>query len=136
MNEKKNSKLVIFGVFLVLAMAFLQGFYAIYAYLDPTAFAVLRGTELVSAGDVDWVKIYASRTMFVSLIIGYLLYRRNYEALMWAALFGTIMPTIDGLLAHGAQAPTTVFLKHMATVVYLLVTFAVLRLIVVNRANT
>ena len=118
------------GFVLVLLMALLQGGYAIYAYLDPTGFSVLRGTELFAVGDSDWVKIYASRTLFVALIIGYLLYSRNYRVLVWAALFGAVMPVADALLAYQAQAPGKVVLKHIATVVYLLITFFVLQVIV------
>ena len=88
------------GVALVFLMAFLQGMYAIYAYLDPQAFAVLRGTELFVPADADWVKIYASRTLFVAIIIGLLLALKEYKILVWASLFGTVMPATDALLAH------------------------------------
>lgn len=122
------------GFMLVLLMALLQGFYAVFAYLDPAAFSNLRGTVLASTGDLDWVKIYASRTLFVSLIIGYLLYLRNYKILVWAALFGTVMPVTDGWLAYQAGASFDVVAKHVATVVYLIATFIVLQT-VVKREN-
>jgi len=111
-------------------MAVLQGGYAIFAYVDPAAFSVFRGTDLLDAGDSDWVAIYASRTLFVALITGYLLYRRNYKVLAWAALFGAVMPVTDALLAYQAQAPDKVVFKHIATVIYLLVIFFVLQVIV------
>ena len=111
-------------------MALLQGGYAIFAYVDPAAFSVFRGTDLLDAGDSDWVAIYASRTLFVALIIGYLLYWRNYKVLAWASLFGAVMPVTDALLAYQAQAPDKVVFKHIATVIYLLVTFFVLQVIV------
>ena len=118
------------GYILVLLMALLQGGYAIFAYLDPTAFSIFRGTELFDVADSDWVKIYASRTLFVALIIGYLLYWRNYKVLAWAALFGAVMPVADALFAYQAQAPDKVVFKHIATVIYLLITFFVLQVIV------
>jgi hypothetical protein len=31
-------------------MALLQGGYAIFAYVDPAAFSILRGTELLDVG--------------------------------------------------------------------------------------
>lgn len=118
---------------LVLLMALLQGFYAIYAYIDPAGFSALRGTELVAGGDADWVKIYASRTLFVALIVGYLLYLRSYKILMWVSIFGIVMPIVDATLAYQAHAPMGVVLKHVATVFYLLVTFRVLQITVKER---
>ncbi|OUR95030.1 hypothetical protein A9Q81_14810 [Gammaproteobacteria bacterium 42_54_T18] len=124
MNKKYN-KFEKVGVILVLMMALLQGFYAIFSMIDPVAFSNVRGTELFSVMDSDWVKIYGSRTLFITLLLGYLLYVRNYTALMWSALFGTVMPITDGLLAYEAQAPLKVVIKHVATIVFLLVVFFV-----------
>lgn len=115
------------GLALVLIMALIQAFYAIFSYVDPAAFAALRGTELFSPMDSDWVKIYGSRTLFITLLLGYLLYIRNYSVLMWCALLGTVMPITDGFLAYQAQAPFQVVAKHIATVVFLLVTYFVLK---------
>ena len=132
MSGQKGKFLERAGIGLVLLMAMLQAAYAIYAYLDPQAFALLRGTELFVSGDADWVKIYASRTFFVALIIGYLLMIREYKILVWASLFGTVMPATDAFLAYRAGAENVVVYKHVATVVYLLVTFYVLKLVVKN----
>lgn len=123
MNKGYNNA----GLILVLIMALIQGFYATFSYLDPAAFAVVRGTELFSPLDSDWVRIYGSRTLFITLLLGYLLYLRNYSALMWCALFGTVMPITDGFLAYEAQASFKVVFKHIATTVFLLVTFCVLK---------
>lgn len=111
---------------LVLLMTVLQGIYALHAYIDPSAFSVLRGTVLTDIGDADWVRIYASRTLFLALIIGYLLYLQNYNILKWAAIFGLVMPVTDAVLAYHAQAATQVLFKHIGTAGYLLVTFFVL----------
>jgi len=127
---KKYNKFEIAGSILVLIMALLQVFYAVFAYIDPAAFSNLRGTELFSEMDSDWIKIYGSRTLFITLVLGYLLYSRNYMALMWCALFGTVMPITDGLLAYEAKAPFKVVLKHVATIVYLLITCLVLNVAV------
>ena len=115
------------GVVLVLIMTLIQAFYAIFSFVDPAAFAVVRGTELFSPVDSDWVKIYGSRTLFITLLLGYLLYIRNYSVLMWCALLGTVMPITDGFLAYQAQAPFQVVAKHIATIVFLLVTYFVLK---------
>ena len=131
---KKMTSVEKTGFILVLLMVLLQGFYGLFAYFDPTTFASLRGTELFSNMDADWVQIYGSRTLFITLILGYLLYTRNYLILMWSALFGMVMPMTDGLLAFEAQAPIKVVLKHVATVVYLLVIFLVLKKVVAKKA--
>ncbi len=130
----KNTKLEKAGFILVLFMVLLQGFYAIFAYFDPSTFSSLRGTELFSEMDADWIKIYGSRTLFITLVLGYLLYSRNYFVLMWCALFGTVMPMTDGYLAYEAQAPIKVVFKHVATIVYLIVTFFVLKKAVTKKA--
>ena len=115
---------------LVSLMALLQGFYAVYAFIEPVGFSILRGTELATAEDMDWIKIYASRTLFIALITGLLLYQQKYKVLMWAALFATVMPITDAWLALEANAPDKIVLKHVATVIYLLATTIVLKLVV------
>ncbi len=117
------------GFVLVLLMAALQGFYAVYAYLDPNAFSGVRGTDLI-VGDEPWVQIYASRTLFIALLIGYFLYLKHYKILMMAALFGVVMPLTDGVLAYTAGADSAIIVKHVLTAIYLIVTFFVLRKIV------
>lgn len=115
------------GLILVLLMILLQGFYGMFAYLEPLSFASLRGTELFSEMDTDWIKVYGSRTLFITAVLGYLLFFRHYVILMWCALFGCVMPITDAFLAYQAQAPVNVVAKHMVTILYLLVTFAVLK---------
>jgi hypothetical protein len=126
MLKQKVSAIENAGRILVLLMAIIQGFYSFYAYIDPAAFAATRGTEL-AIGDADWARIYASRTLFITLTLGYLLYLRSYKILMALALFGIIMPVTDAVLAFQAQAPFKVTIKHIATVIYLLITFFVLQ---------
>ncbi len=135
MSEQKGRLVERIAIAMVFLMAVLQGVYAIYAYLDPQAFALLRGTELFASDDGDWVQIYASRTLFVALIIAYLLIIQEYKILAWASLFGTIMPATDAFLAYQAGAESFVVYKHVATFVYLLITFSVLKLVVKNEQN-
>jgi len=123
----KNSRLEKVAGILVFLMILLQGTYGIFAYLDPIAFSNVRGTELYTAMDADWIVIYGSRTLFITFILGYLLYVRNYLILMWCALFGLVMPVTDGILAYEAEAQFKVVVKHVATVLYLLVTYFVLK---------
>lgn len=126
MAEDNYKSYKIASFILVLLMTVLQGIYALHAFIDPSAFSVLRGTALTAIGDADWVRIYASRTLFLALIIGYLLYLQNYNILKWAAIFGIVMPVTDAVLAYHAQAPMQVIFKHVATAGYLLATFFVL----------
>ncbi len=133
--DNKKSQLEYVGFVLVLLMILLQGFYGAFAYIDPSAFASVRGTELFSPMDADWVNIYGSRTIFITLIFGYLLYTRNYSILMWGALFGIVMPVTDGILAYQAEAPFKVVFKHIATVAYLVVIFVVLKKVVAKKPN-
>jgi len=133
--DNKKSQLEYVGFVLVLLMILLQGFYGAFAYIDPSAFARGRGTELFSPMDADWVNIYGSRTIFITLILGYLLYTRNYSILMWGALFGIVMPVTDGILAYQAEAPFKVVFKHIATVAYLVVIFVVLKKVVAKKPN-
>lgn len=129
----KQSKLEKIGITLVLLMIGLQGFYGIFAYIEPTAFSALRGTDLHTNLDEDWVRIYGSRTIFISLILATLLYTKNYSVLMWSALIGIVMPATDAALAYQALAPTTVLVKHIATIVYLVITYFVLKNITLNK---
>ena len=125
--EKKHATLRTTGMILVLLMAGLQLAYALYAFADPAGFSLLRGTELFAAGDSDWIRIYASRTLFIALIIGYLLYRKHFRILAAASLLGTVMPATDAWLAYQASAGDKVVLRHAATALFLIITFAVLR---------
>ncbi|GLQ30887.1 DUF4267 domain-containing protein [Litoribrevibacter albus] len=136
MNNSNGKLLEKLACVLVFLMAALQGAYAIFSYVDPAGFSLVRGTELFSLADSDWVQIYASRTLFVALIIGYLLYLKNYQVLAWAALFGTVMPITDAYLAYEAQAENKVVIKHIATVTYLAVTFVVLNLVVKSKSKS
>ena len=114
----------------VFLIGLLQLLYAVYAYFDPAGFSVVRGTALFNTGDADWVQIYASRTLFVALIIAYLLYTKNLAALSMAALLGAVMPLTDAWLACQAQAPDKVVLKHIATLAYLMITFVMLKVVI------
>src|SRR5688572_25329916 len=114
------------GFWLVLAMALLQMFYSIYAFTSPVEFASYRGSHLTPGGDTEWVRIYASRTLFVAILLALLLLRQEVSLLKWISLLGVVMPLSDALLAYQSAAPNSIISRHLVTVVYLLVTFAVL----------
>jgi hypothetical protein len=111
-------------------MAGLQLVYALYAFADPAAFSLTRGTELFAAGDSDWVRIYASRTLFIALILGYLLYNKQFKVLAAASLVGIVMPITDAWLAYQASAADKVLLKHVMTALFLVISFMILRSVV------
>ncbi|HUG12845.1 MAG TPA: DUF4267 domain-containing protein [Opitutaceae bacterium] len=127
---KKSEALRTTGIIFVLLMAGSQLAYALYAFADPAAFSLIRGTELFAAGDSDWIKIYASRTLFIALFVGYLLYCKHFTILAIASLLGTVMPVTDAWLAYHASAGANVVLKHVATALFLVVTFVILRSVV------
>ena len=74
----RTSKFEVVGFILVLLMVLVQGFCGAFAYIDPSDISNIRGTELFSQMDSDWVNLYGSRTVFITLILGFLLYSRNY----------------------------------------------------------
>lgn len=116
------------GVWMAAGIALLQGVYAVWAFLDPSAVAAYRGGSIQGAGETLWLHTYASRTLFIALLVALLLWRRDVAALQWVALIGLIMPASDAwsavqLKAAGAEADV---IRHIATAIYLLITFAIL----------
>ena len=114
------------GFWMVAAMALLQGIYAAQAFLSPDTFAASRGTPLADNGDPAWVLTYACRTAFVSLTVVLLLARGAMSTLRWVALVALVMPAGDLLIALEAGAPRSILLRHIGTIAYLGVTFAVI----------
>jgi hypothetical protein len=114
------------GFWMAAVMALVQATYALQAYLDPAAFAAYRGTPITDSNDAIWVHTYGSRTLFVALVVLVLLLRRDLVTLKWAALIGLVMPISDALVAVRAEASLVVVLRHVATGIYLLITFVVL----------
>jgi hypothetical protein len=114
------------GFWLVLAMTLLQLFYSCFAFASPVEFASYRGSNLMAGSDAEWVRIYASRTLFVALVLGLLLLLREVTLLRWFSLLGIVMPLSDAVLAYQSAASYSIISRHLATIVYLLATFAVL----------
>ena len=72
----------------------------------------------------------------MALIIGFLLIIKEYKILVWVSIFGTVMPATDAFLAYQAGAESVVLYKHVATIIYLLITFFVLKSVVKNEHNS
>ena len=113
------------GFWMVAAVALLQGFYGVWAFVDPEALAVYRGASIEMSTE-NWVHAYGSRTLFVACVVLLLLGRGNFETLKWVALVGIIMPVSDAWTAIQATAPPVVILRHAGTAIFLLITFAML----------
>ena len=114
------------GYWLALIMALLQAAYAVQAFADPGALADFRGMSVDDPASISWVYAYGSRTLFVALVVMVLLVRRDLATLKWVAIVGMVMPLGDALVALRTEAPMAVVLRHGATAIYLLVTFALL----------
>jgi hypothetical protein len=114
------------GFWMAVVMGLLQAFYAVQALVDPSAFAIYRGTPLAAGADAAWVHTYASRTLFVALSIGYLLVRRDLATLRWIALIGLVMPVSDAVIAQNSGASISIIARHAGTVIYMIVTFMAL----------
>jgi hypothetical protein len=112
------------GFWLVLAMALLQLFYSCFAFASPVEFASYRGSKL--GHETEWVRIYASRTLFVALVLGLLLSLQEVALLRWIAVLGVVMPLSDAVLAYQSSAPSSVIARHLATIIYLFLTVGVL----------
>jgi heme A synthase len=108
-------------------MAIVQAIYALQAFVDPAGFAAYRGTPITDAAGTMWVHTYGSRTLFVALVVALLLIREELATLKWVALIGIVMPISDALVAIRAEAPLAIVLRHVATGLYLLITFIVIQ---------
>jgi Domain of unknown function (DUF4267) len=112
------------GFWLVLAMALLQLFYSCFAFASPVEFASYRGSKL--GYETEWVRIYASRTLFVALVLGLLLSLQEVALLRWISVLGIVMPLSDFVLAYQSSAPSSIIARHLATIIYLVITVGVL----------
>jgi hypothetical protein len=104
-------------------MALLQVAYALQAFVDPVALADFRGMSADDPASISWVYAYGTRTLFVALVVMVLLVRRDLATLRWVAVGGVVTPLGDALVALRTEATMAVVLRHVATAIYLLVTF-------------
>jgi hypothetical protein len=107
-------------------IALLQGFYAVWAFVDPHALAAYRGGSIEGASEALWVHAYASRTLFIALVVALLLRRGDMAVLKWVALLGVIMPASDAWSAIHSAAPASDVIRHVATAIYLFLAFVML----------
>lgn len=111
---------------MAVGIALLQGFYAAWAFVDPQAVAAYRGSSLEGDAAALWVHTYGSRTLFIALVVLFLLRRGDLPTLKWVTLFGLVMPMSDAWSAMHSADPDAGLVRHILTAVYLLLTFAML----------
>jgi Domain of unknown function (DUF4267) len=114
------------GILMAVGIALLQGFYAVWAFVDPQAVASYRGGSLAEDSAALWVHAYGSRTLFIALVVLLLLRRGDLETLKWVTLFGLVMPISDAWSATHSANPEAGIVRHVLTAAYLLLTFAML----------
>lgn len=115
------------GIWMAVGIALLQGFYAVWAFIDPQAVASYRGGPLAGDSAVLWVHAYGSRTLFIALVVLLLLRRGNLATLKWVTLLGLVMPVSDAWSAMHSADPEAGIVRHVLTAAYLLLTFAMLQ---------
>jgi hypothetical protein len=114
------------GIWMAVGIALLQGFYAVWAFVDPQAVASYRGGPLAGDSAALWVHAYGSRTLFIALVVLWLLRRGDLATLKWVTLLGLVMPLSDAWSAVHSGDPGAGIVRHVLTAAYLLLTFAML----------
>jgi Domain of unknown function (DUF4267) len=114
------------GIWMAVGIALLQGFYALWAFVDPQAVASYRGGSLEGDSAALWVYAYGSRTLFIALVVLLLLRYGDLETLKWVTLFGLVMPISDAWSAMYSNDPEAGIVRHILTAAYLFLTFTVL----------
>lgn len=94
------------GFWIGVAMAALMLVNATRCLLDPAAFSVYFGLPLTAASALPWVGVYGLRALFIGLLAGYFLLRREPGPLQWVAAFAIVMPLGDAWLVHSNGGTT------------------------------
>jgi hypothetical protein len=97
------------------------------AFFTPAAFAEYFGLPLSDSNATAFVFVYGIRALFLGVFGAALLLRRSYPALALFVLVATIMPLGDAILVALAGAAPTVILRHCIVIVFLGVTWYLLR---------
>ncbi|MEI8145244.1 MAG: DUF4267 domain-containing protein [Alphaproteobacteria bacterium] len=104
-----------------------QAVNAVRAFADPSGFAAFYGTPIIDPRDIAFIYVYALRTSFIAILVAFFLIRQQVEALKWMALAALVMPIGDALLVTLAHGSPLTIARHVATAIYLGVTFLVFR---------
>jgi hypothetical protein len=114
------------AVWLSALIAVMMAYNAWQALSDPAAFATRFG--LAGAADVDtgFIRVYASRALFLALVTAVLLAARQFRALGLFALVAVVMPVADALQVSAASGPQSIVVRHVVIAIYLIATGALL----------
>ena len=115
------------GFWLAAAIGTFQAVNAVRAILDPSGFAAYFGTPIIDPRDIGFVYVYGLRTGFIAILVALFLVRQQVDALKWMALAALVMPIGDALLVTFAHGSPLTIARHVATAIYLGVTFLALR---------
>jgi len=88
----------------------------------PAAFPTYFGLPLANPGDIGFVRVYASRSIFIGLLAVALLVRRDLPVLTVFTLLAVPMPITDAIMVRRAGAGRATVLRHSAVAVFLLAT--------------
>jgi Domain of unknown function (DUF4267) len=104
------------GVALAVLMAGYMLHNTVQAWSGPVAFADRLGLPVVAAETEAWVRVYALRAAFIALLLGGLVFARQWRALFLFALAALIMPLGDAWLTFNAGAPAATYGRHIALI--------------------
>lgn len=125
------------GFWMTVVIAVMMALNAWQAFADPAGFAARFGLAGAADADAGFVRVYASRALFLALVTAVLLAQRQFRALGWFALVAVVMPVADALQVSAAGGPQLIVIRHVFIATYLLVTgWLLLRLASQRNATT
>lgn len=110
------------GFWMAVIIAVMMAFNAWQAFTDPAGFATRFGLAGAADDDPGFVRVYASRALFLALVTAVLLALRQFRALGWFALVAVVMPVADAVQVSAAGGPQLIVVRHGFIATYLLVT--------------
>lgn len=103
-------------------IAVMMAFNAWQAFADPAAFAARFGLTGAADADAGFVRVYASRALFLALVTAVLLGARQFRALGLFAAVAVVMPVADALQVSAAGGADGIVIRHVVIAAYLVVT--------------
>jgi hypothetical protein len=110
------------AVWLSALIAVMMAYNAWQAFADPAGFAARFGLAGAADADAGFVRVYASRALFLALVTAVLLVRRQFRALGLFAAVAVVMPVADALQVRAAGGAGSIVIRHIVIAAYLVVT--------------
>ena len=101
------------GFWLAGLMALSQLVNGVRALVNPLGFAEYMGLPLIHAEDVGFVQVYGFRALFVGVLVGMFLVRKDLRSLLWVAIAALVMPLGDIWLVTSADAEAAIVARHV-----------------------